>query len=402
MFHTSGTTGRPKLVPHSEARFLAMLASGGVAMGSGPGERMLVGLPLFHVSGALQMGFQTLFNGCSIVIPSPTGLRGEGVIADYWSFISRLRVTLAGVVPTVLMKLAETKPEGDVSSLRYFLCGGAPLPRPIIVAVTRHSGGAAVIEGWGMTETCGLALLNPRDRPRMGTVGVPFMGVEAEIRRWNGKDRVSPSTMVGELVVRGETVITAYLDDQPDLFTADGWLRTGDLARQDEDGYFWIVGRAKDLIIRGGHNIDPATIEGPAYEHPAVELAAAIGRPDRYAGEVPVLYIQLRPDAHVEPAEFQGFLAKRIEERAAIPKAVHILPVMPLNAQGKISKLTLRQEATRAVLQSELDAVCPTATVAVAEDERHGLSVRIAAPPGDRSAAERALSHYPFPILEEA
>src|SRR5262249_46320419 len=158
----------------------------------------------------------------------------------------------------------------------------------------------------------------PQGRTKVGSVGIPFEGVEAQIRGVG--EAASASTelsvdTVGELVVRGSIVIKAYADDRAEAFTADGWLRTGDLARKDADGYLWIGGRWKDTITRSGHNIDRLMIESPAYEHPAVQLAAAVGRPDRYAGELPVLFIQLRDGARAEPEEIREFVTARIHER---------------------------------------------------------------------------------------
>jgi fatty-acyl-CoA synthase len=358
LFHTGGTTGLPKLVPHTEAMYDAMIASCGAGEGTGPGESILSGLPLFHTSGVLQAGLVALFNATRIIIPSSRGFRDPKAIANYWRFVRRYDVTIGASVPTVLAALAGIEPDGPVTSLKRILVGGAPLAKATVARIAERTGGAEVIEGWGMTETCGFSVLNPHGRAKVGSVGLPFPGIEMQIRRFGPGDargELRGTDEAGELVVRGNIVIKSYLDPRPGAFSEDGWLRTGDLARIDAEGYLWITGRLKDIIIRGGHNIDPALIEEPAYQHPAVQLAAAIGRPDKYAGELPVLYVQLKSSATTSEDELVAFVRERILERAAIPKAVVIVPEIPLSGPGKISKLLLRHHAIAGVFQEELD-----------------------------------------------
>jgi fatty-acyl-CoA synthase len=403
LFHTGGTTGRPKLVPHTEAMYLAMLGASAEAMGTTEGNRILGGLPLFHTSGALQAGIVPLLNGCGVIIPSSAGFRAPGVIPNYWNFVARFGVTIGGSVPTILATVSSIKPVRDISSLRHVLCGAAPLPRTTIEAIAELTGGAGVLEGWGMTETCGFSVLNPQGATRLGSVGIPFVGVETQIRALGDGHAELATDEIGELVIRGDIVITHYADDRPDSFTSDGWLRTGDLARKDSDGYLYIVGRAKDIIIRGGHNIDPAIIETPAYEHPAVELAGAVGRPDRYAGELPILFVQLRPGAEASPEDLLDFVQRRIHERAAVPKAVHIVAAMPLSGPGKIHKVSLRQEAIRATLQDELDAsgefAPESVCVTVVDDDLAGIAVKLTGVAEACSLAEQAFKDYPFKII---
>ena len=358
LFHTGGTTGLPKLVPHTEAMYDAMLESCGAGEATAPGETILSGLPLFHTSGILQAGIVPLFNGTHIVIPSSRGFRDRRAISNYWRFVQRYRVTVGAGVPTVLAALTAVAPDGPVTSLKRILVGGAPLARATIARIVEITGGAEVIEGWGMTETCGFSVMNPYGRTKVGSVGLPFPGVELQIRRFAAGDRsgtVCGVDEVGEVVVRGDIVIQRYFDERPNSFCTDDWLRTGDLGRLDPDGYLWITGRLKDIIIRGGHNIDPALIEEPAYQHPAVQLAAAVGRPDKRVGELPVLYVQLKPEATATADELDGFVRERIQERAAMPKAILIVPEIPLSGPGKISKLQLRRQAIADAYQEELN-----------------------------------------------
>lgn len=403
LFHTGGTTGLPKLVPHTEQMYLSMLSSCGHAQGMAVGEIMLSALPLFHTSGALQAGLVPLLNGTGLVIPSSRGFRDPGAIKNYWRFVNRYGVTVGAGVPTVLAALTANAPDCDVTSLKRMLCGAAPVSRTTIETIARLTGGAEVLEGWGMTETCGFSVLNPHGATKVGSVGVPFPGVEAQIRTADAGGALTelcPPDTIGELVVRGTIVIRDYAKSRPEAFTPDGWLRTGDLARVDADGYFWITGRAKDIIIRGGHNIDPALIEEPAYQHPAVQLAAAIGKPDKYAGELPILFVQLKPGAEATAGALHDFVTARVLERAAAPKEVHIVPAIPLSGPGKISKLELRRVAIQRTFQDELNALgLPVALHAeVVDDDRAGTLVVIAgarpvtAP--ERDAVAKALDGY--------
>jgi fatty-acyl-CoA synthase len=408
LLHTGGTTGHPKLVPHTEAMYDAMIDACGAGEGTAPGESLIAGLPLFHTSGALQVGLVPLFNGTRILIPSSRGFRDPKVIPNYWRFVHRYGISIGAGVPTVLAGVSAVEPEQPVTSIKRFVVGGAPISNTTLNKIREITGGAEVIEGWGMTETCGFSVMNPQGRAKIGAVGLPFPGVEVEIRRFGSDDangRVCPTDEIGELVARGNIVIKNYFDDRPGSFTADGWLRTGDLGRVDMDGYLWITGRVKDLIIRGGHNIDPAIIEEPAYEHSAVQLAAAVGKPDKYAGELPILYIQLKPRMHASEQELEEFLRDRIVERAAFPKAVIIIPEIPLSGPGKISKLILRRRAICAVFQEELNGLALSDTeihAAVAEDRLAGEVVLLRAlgarlDPHDLRRVEAALSGFPIP-----
>jgi fatty-acyl-CoA synthase len=408
LLHTGGTTGLPKLVPHTEAMYNAMIETGGVGEGTAPGESIISGLPLFHTSGALQVGLVPLFNGTRIVIPSSRGFRDPKVIPNYWRFVRRYGISIGAGVPTVLAGLSAFEPDAPVTSIRHFLVGGAPISKTTIAKIGEVTGGAEVIEGWGMTETCGFCVMNPHGRAKVGSVGLPFPGVDVEIRHFGSDDstgQVCETNAIGEVIVRGNIVIERYFDDRPGSFTADSRLKTGDLGRIDEDGYLWITGRLKDLIIRGGHNIDPAIIEEPAYEHPAVQLAAAIGKPDKSAGELPVLYVQLKPGAQASEQELGTFLRERIVERAALPKSVVIVAEIPLSGPGKISKLLLRRKAISGVFQEELDrlALQNLDIRAVTTDDRLSgevvvlSSCRARPNPQDLTSVAAALSGFAIP-----
>jgi fatty-acyl-CoA synthase len=258
-------------------------------------------------------------------------------------------------VPTVYAALADVPVDADIGSLRMPIVGAAPLP-PAVAAAFRARTGVELCEGYGLTEgTCATAFTVPGSA-RPGTVGrrLPYQDVRAaRIDAASGRWRLLPDGEVGTLVVKGPTVFAGYLVPGPDgpvprlgAKVRDGWLDTGDLGSVDADGYVSLAGRAKDLIIRGGHNIDPAVIEDVLLAHPAVRAAAAVGRPDAHAGEVPVAYAVLAEGAAATADELRAWAAGRVPEPAAAPKRVDIIEAIPVTEVGKPFKPELRRRAT--------------------------------------------------------
>jgi fatty-acyl-CoA synthase len=209
---------------------------------------------------------------------------------------------------------------------------------------------------------------------------------------------------VGQLVISGSNVFAGYTrpEQNSGIWMEDGdggrWLNTGDLGRCDPDGYFWLTGRKKELIIRGGHNIDPAAIEEPLHRHPAVQIAAAVGRPDMHAGELPVAYVQLKPGTTATEAELAEFLRHEINERAALPKGIRIVDAMPLTGVGKIFKPALKRRETVDALRSALvEAGVEDASVSLFDDTSRGMSLHIElADPAFEALANSALGRFPF------
>jgi len=248
---------------------------------------------------------------------------------------------------------------------------------------------APVIEGWGMTEVHGFATMNPAaGESRIGSVGFRTPYTELVVARVAGGRiaGICPPGQIGKVLVRGQQVFGGYVNEAhdrdawidpmagetvPEWSPGGRWLDTGDLGRFDQDGYLWLTGRAKDVIIRGGHNIDPQTIEEVLHQHPAVEAAAAIGRPDAYAGEVPVAFVQLRLGAAATPEELQAFARERITERAAAPTEVTILEQMPLTGVGKIFKPALRHMAAQRTLERLLAPLQGDGIAAIVEVGPH-------------------------------
>lgn len=349
-FHTGGTTGVPKLAAHTHNGQLAA-AYGCAALMSLNSEDVLTGtLPMFHVAGTILMGISTFLAGAELLMLSPAGLRNPTMVARFWQICERYKVTIAGGVPTSIGALAEVPTDGiDLSSIRSGLTGASLLPvavREKFVAVT----GKPLNEIYGMTEASGLISCNPfSGEGGVGSVGFRLPYTQITIRRPgpNGTiGDVCDTGEVGVLVIGGPTVSPGYRNVAQNAETfIDGELVSGDLAYTDEDGRIYIAGRSKDLIIRSGHNIDPLMIENAMQNHPAVAVAAAVGMPDAYAGEIPVCYVQLLPGATATDEELRTHAEATIGERPAWPKHVHVIPAVPMTAVGKIFKPELRKDA---------------------------------------------------------
>ena len=205
------------------------------------------------------------------------------------------------------------------------------------------------------------------------------------MKRASSREKRKPDE-IGEVCIKGPNVFKGYADEAHNkrIWPLPEWFNTGDLGRQDKDGYFWLTGRRKELIIRGGHNIDPAIIEEPLYRLPDVMVAAAVGSPDPHAGEIPVAYVELKQGAKITEDEILEYLRKEVGERAAVPKQVFIVPQIPLTPVGKIFKPALRWESIRKVYQQELSALQGMAgktEVTVTEDKVHGSLVTITITP---------------------
>jgi len=387
LFCTGGTTGLPKIALRTHKNELANAQS---VMASGTSllhedSCILAGLPLFHVNGALITGLIPFMTGANVVIMTPQGYRGENVFENFWNVIEHFRVNTFSAVPTVYSALMNFPIEGkDLSSLEYCLCGAAPMPVETFKAFEAKIG-VRILEGYGLTEATCVSSINPPEGERkVGSIGVSVQGQQmvcAHIDDNNRLDRHCNINEIGNLLVRGPNVFLGYIhaNQNKDLWVTDKqgntWLNSGDLARQDEDGYFWLTGRKKELIVRGGHNIEPKIIEEIMCQHPAVNLAAAVGQPDAHAGEVPVCYVQITQGNQVTEQELLAFAQHNVHERAAIPKQVYVLDELPVTAVGKVFKPKLEMmEIEKCILQTlashEADRQC---SVNVYQDPLHGL-----------------------------
>jgi len=311
-------------------------------------------------------------------------------------------------VPTSYAGLLQVPSEGhDLSSLKYALCGAAPMPVELIHQFERKTG-LTLIEGYGLTEgTCGSCANPPAGERRPGSIGLPMPYCQVAIKVLDEQGnflREAGRNEIGNLCIRGATVFKGYLQSSKNtgIWVDGDWFNTGDLGRIDADGYVWLTGRSKDLIIRGGHNIDPQMIEEALHKHPAVAMAAAVGKPDEKAGELPVVYVQLKPGAQASEAELLAHAAEHIPERAAIPKDAWVIDAIPLTAVGKTFKPALRFDAIGRVYQTVLAELDQRLRVDVRSDDKRGQVAHIYLPSHDTALAETVTKRLAvFPVAIE-
>ncbi len=359
-FHTGGTTGTPKLVRHTHANQVYQAWAVNLLLKGKPGGNLLFGMPLFHVGGSLTQALSALSAGGCLVVLSPAGWRSPAAVKNIWGLVERFKPEGLSSVPTVLAATLSIPPgKADLSSLRFAAGGGSAIPVAVGSAIEEKFK-LPVVEVYGMTETSSVHTMAYTDRPiRLGSVGLPVPYSRVRIVKLDADGRLErdcAADEIGVVIMAGPGVFRGYLNEAHNkgAFVDGDWVNSGDLGRLDRDGFLWITGRAKDLVIRGGHNIDPAPIEEIMFQHPAVGFAAVVGQPDAYAGELPVGYVQLKPGANVAPGELEAFVRERTPERAAVP--VQIIPIdpMPLTGVGKVFKPQLRWDAAQRVFAGVL------------------------------------------------
>ena len=366
LFHTGGTTGKPKPAAHTHENEVTdawMIAANTLL---DEDSVLFAGLPLFHVNALVVTLLAPLLRGQPAVWAGPLGYRDTALYTNFWKIVQQYRIAAMSAVPTVYAVLAQCPIDADINSLRYALVGASALPAAVRKDFESHTS-VPLLEGYGLTEaTCASARSFP-DHPRPDSVGqrLPYQHIKTVRIDDDGRWHDLPHGEVGNLAISGPTVfpgyVTARADDSHVLDglgkLKDGWVDTGDLAWVDAEGFIHLTGRAKDLIIRGGHNIDPATIEDALLTHPDVTGAAAVGRPDVHAGEVPVAYVTVVAGSSATESELLSWAAKHVAERAAAPKAVTIVDALPVTAVGKPYKLGLRADAARAAIAEALPGV---------------------------------------------
>jgi fatty-acyl-CoA synthase len=415
LFHTGGTTAAPKLVRHTQRGQLLNAWCCGAFADSTAGAIVAVGMPHFHVGGAMCGALRAMVYGQTVLLVGPEGYRNPRVLASYWKLVEAHGVTDSISTPTTAAALVSAW-KGQRAPRNYtHSAGGSAVP----VRVAREfqeKFGVPLHEIWGMTELQGALIGNPQGAPpQLGTIGLtfPYHRTRCISLESHDADREMPTNATGLLAMSGPCVTEGYLDAarSRELFcssvAAERWLNTGDLGRIDADGYVWLQGRAKDLIIRGGHNIDPLVIEAALAAHPAVLYAAAIGAPDCDKGEMPVAYVQLRPGEHAEESELLAHCRREISERAAVPRAVRVIDVMPLTAVGKIFKPQLRQEAVSHCVRDVMAGLggCEGVDAEVREE---GGTLRVTLRSREQARAARlqeirdALERYVFKVDVEA
>lgn len=383
-FHTGGTTGMPKIAQHKHSGILfnGML---GNLLSLDENSVVICPLPMFHVMAAHVFWASIMFGGGHIVFPTPAGYRGDGVFDNFWKLVERYQATFMVTVPTAAAALMQRPVNADISSLKGAMCGSSPLPVELFKRFQDVTG-VEILEGYGMTEATCLVSGNPFEGEKViGSVGYRFPYTDIKILDCDDDGNILKelgSNEVGEICVlnAGVNVGETYTDPTKNigLFAGGTHLRTGDLGRIDDEGYLWITGRAKDLIIRGGHNIDPAMIEEALAGHPDVGFAGAIGQPDAHAGEVPCAFVELVEGATTTADELLAYAKEKVPERAAHPKHMEIMDELPKTAVGKIFKPDLRRSAITRVYNAALaeDGV-GAHVVKVVEDKQRGLVARL-------------------------
>ncbi|MEO9826464.1 MAG: acyl-CoA synthetase [Paracoccaceae bacterium] len=393
-FHTGGTTGMPKVAQHTASGIIynawvvhrVLLDETSVAM---------CPLPMFHVFAAVIIMGGAMSSGAHIVFPTPAGYRGDGVFDNFWKLCERHKITFLIGVPTAFAALMQRKVDADLSALKMAFSGSAPLPVELFKKFEAACG-ITICEAYGLTEaTCAVAANPPDGKKKVGSVGfaLPYTDVKMMMETSEGLRECGPDE-VGEICVSnpGVNVGSTYTeaDKNVDLYHRYGnrdYLRTGDLGRIDDEGYIWITGRAKDLIIRGGHNIDPAEIEEALSGHEAVAMVGAIGQPDAHSGELPCAFVELVAGANTTPEDLRAYAEEHIAERAALPKYIEIMDELPKTAVGKVFKPDLRRSAiTRVYDEALAKAGSPARVSAVIEDKKRGLVAQLSG----RSDADEA------------
>jgi fatty-acyl-CoA synthase len=381
LFHTGGTTGAPKLVRHTHGNEAHSAWFAHHFYGFDEDTVEVNGFPLFHVAGAFVYGLALLAVGATQVLPTLTGMRNAAFLRNYWKFCERERVTALACVPTILASLCNLAVDADVSRIRVAYTGGSPLPTELAARFeqTLHIPVRNIL---GMTESAGLVTIEPAAAARVpGSCGLRLPYTEVLVVPWrDGQVRLEERCASGEtgvVILRGPNVSPGYTEAARDggMFE-QGWLISGDLGHIDAQGYVHVTGRAKDVIIRGSHNIDPGLVEDAFLAHPAVAMCAVVAEPDAHAGEVPAAFVTLKPGAQVQADALLAAVAPTVYERPAVPKRVVVLDALPLTAIGKVYKPALRVRATELKLREVLGAVAPVSITV----QEQGATVEIADP----------------------
>ena len=334
ILYTSGTTGQPKGAELTHGNLISNTeVTRADIVRARPDDVIFGGLPLFHVFGqTVALNVAVASGACLTLLPRFDAGHALRIIAGH-------RVTVFEGVPTMYVALLHQpdRADYDTSTLRMCISGGAALPVEVLRGF-EEAFGVPVLEGYGLSETSPVASFNHPDRERKpGSIGTPIRDVQ--MRVVDGEDHEVPQGEVGEIVIRGPNVMKGYWQRPEATAEAirDGWFHTGDLARVDEDGYFYIVDRKKDLIIRGGYNVYPREIEEVLYEHPAVAEAAVIGLPHPALGEEVGAAVALKPGAVITAEELRDYVKGQVAAYK-YPRHVWIVDALPKGATGKIQK----------------------------------------------------------------
>ncbi len=401
-FHTGGTTGMPKVAQH---KYSGLIYNGwlGNTLLFDENDVIMCPLPMFHVFAVHVIWMAAVSSGAHVIFPTPQGYRGDGVFDNFWKLIERWKVSFIITVPTAISAKMQRPVDADISSVKTAFSGSAPLPVELFRRFEEATG-VTIVEGYGLTEATCLVSCNPVDgEKKIGSIGIPFPYTDVKILQ-DSPDGPKECAVdeIGEICVSNPGVFAGNTytetDKNENLYHYDKYLRTGDLGRFDEDGYLWITGRAKDLIIRGGHNIDPAEIEEALLGHEAVAFAGAIGQPDAHSGEVPCAFVELVEGASVTEEALMEFCKVHVHERAAQPKHMTILTELPKTAVGKVFKPDLRKHAITRIYNGALEQAGVAArVVSVIDDKKRGLVAQLDANGTSEDDVSKVLGAYTRP-----
>jgi long-chain acyl-CoA synthetase len=338
IIYTSGTTGKPKGCLLTHGNVIANARQISEWLGFGVKDRLLTIMPLFHMNAVSVTTMSALYSGGSTVV-SP-----KFSASRFWQIVSDHKITSFGSVATMLSMLLSTYPEGvpdglQTEQLRFAMCGSAPVPAEVIKRFeeTFH---CLVIEGYGLSESTCRSTFNPPDqRRRAGSCGLP---IGNEMQVVDEEDRPVPEGSLGEIVLRGENVLKGYYKNPEATASAfrNGWFHTGDIGYRDADGFYFIVDRKSDMIIRGGENIYPREIDEVLYQHPAISAAAVVGVPDELYGEEVAAFVVLREGTQLSEGELITFCRARLADYKC-PKTIRFVKDIPKGPTGKLLKREL-------------------------------------------------------------
>jgi long-chain acyl-CoA synthetase len=341
IIYTSGTTGKPKGCLLSHGNVIANARQISRWLGFTENDRLLSVMPLFHMNAVSVTTMAALYaGGSTVVTPKFSASR-------FWKIVSDYQVTSFGSVATMLSMLLSNYPDGvpeglKADQLRFAMCGSAPVPAEVLKRFeeTFH---CLVVEGYGLSESTCRSTFNPPDeRRRPGSCGLP---IGNEMKVVDDDDREMPDGTLGEIVLRGENILKGYYKNPEATASAfrNGWFHTGDIGYRDADGFFYIVDRKSDMIIRGGENIYPREIDEVLYQHPAVAAAATIGVPDPLYGEEVAAFVVLKDGMSVSEKELVGYCSQQLADYKC-PKSVQFVRDIPKGPTGKLLKRELAKE----------------------------------------------------------
>ncbi|WP_449473655.1 AMP-binding protein [Sphingobium chungangianum] len=392
LFHTGGTTGAPKLADLSLDGLMASVHASAAGIGWRSDDRVLQLLPFFHVGGGVVVGMALFSTGSTLLNCGLAGARDRQTVNAIWEISAREKVTVIALVPPTWSHVAELGKPALWPELRALVTGATSIGPSLMRCITELTG-IPLSQVLGMTELSGAGGNQPLDgieyQPAIGTP-TPLVETQLVPIVPGGPD---------ELYVRGPMLFRGYrtvegLIEHP----KEKWHATGDLAEMTSDGQIRLIGRSKDVIIRSGHNIDPQTIEETICHHPAVAMAAAVGMPDAYAGQVPVLFVTRKPGALVEEEELIAFVTQHIEEPPARPKRILLVNSLPLTAVGKIARFQLRQQAVAMRAVEELAGLSKVLDISCTDIGARNITVIWSVDPDDKEKREAENLLAPFEL----